>query len=136
MRGLAVLVEMAQHLAVPAGVAVAMARWASGLRGCGGWRTSFETERTHLFQLMLMLAELWILPYKGLEAAMSICLDQVCPYLFLALRVFPSLVLVVEPLLPGEDFQCFNVTALLLQFTCLLPTVPQLDYICVHAVIS
>jgi hypothetical protein len=38
---------------------------------------------------MLTLAELWVLPYKGLEAAMSVCLDQACLYLsqFLGDRV-------------------------------------------------
>jgi hypothetical protein len=61
-------------------------------------------ERTCLFWLMLALAKLQILPYKGLEVAMSICLDQVCPYLLLVLHVFPLLVLIVESLLSGKGF--------------------------------
>jgi hypothetical protein len=91
---------MPWHLAVTAGVAVTMAGQASRLGGRR--RTSFEMERTHLFWLTLTLAELQILPYKGLEAAMSIHLDQVYPYLLLALRVFPSLVLITELLLSGK----------------------------------
>jgi hypothetical protein len=40
MRGLAVLVKVARHLAVPAGMAMTMASEASWLCACGGWCTS------------------------------------------------------------------------------------------------
>jgi hypothetical protein len=110
MQGLTILVKMSWHLTIMAGVAAAMAGQASRL---GGRRhTSFETERTHLFQLMLTLAKLWILPYKGLEAAMSIYLDQACPYLLLVLRMFPLLMFVAEPLLSGEGFEGFDMPTL------------------------
>jgi hypothetical protein len=69
-------------------------------------------ERTCLLRLTLTLAELRILPYKGPEVAISICLDQACPYLFLVLHMFPLLVLIAELLLSGEDLQGFNVAIL------------------------
>jgi hypothetical protein len=45
-------------------------------------------------------------------------------------------VFVAEPLLPGEDFEGFNVAVLAIQLVCPSPAVPKSYYVGVHPVIS
>ena len=66
---LAVFVEMARYLAVVAGMTMVMASEASGFSGSWGGCASSEAVALHLVMLALPLTELWVLPYKGLEAA-------------------------------------------------------------------
>jgi hypothetical protein len=69
VRGLAIFVEMTWHLAVTAGVMVVTASEASCFSTRGGRCISSKAEGLYLFKLMLLLAKLWVLPYKGPEAA-------------------------------------------------------------------
>jgi hypothetical protein len=69
VRSLAILVKVAQHLAIAAGVAATMASEASCFSTLGGRCTSSEVEGLYLIELALPLAELWVLPYKGPEVA-------------------------------------------------------------------
>jgi hypothetical protein len=64
-----ILVKMARYLAVAAGVTTMTASEAGWLRTCGGGRASLEVVRFRLVKLTLLLTKLWVLPYKGLEAA-------------------------------------------------------------------
>jgi hypothetical protein len=69
MRRLAILVEMTRYLAVAAGVATTTASEAGWLCASGGRCTSLKMVGLCLVELALPLAELWVLPYKGPEAA-------------------------------------------------------------------
>jgi hypothetical protein len=135
MRGLAVLVEMTWHLTIVAGVTVATAGEVGGFsalwRGCA----SSEAIWLHLIVLALLLAELWVLPYKGPEAAGSVSADEASPHLFLALGVLPPLVLVMQPLLSCEELEAFNVSVLPVELVCPSPTIPESDYICIHPIV-
>jgi hypothetical protein len=66
---LAVFVKMARYLAVAAGMTMATASEAGWLRARGGGCASLEAVGLYLVELALLLTELWVLPYKGLEAA-------------------------------------------------------------------
>jgi hypothetical protein len=95
MRCLAILVEVTRYLAVTAGVAVTTASEAGWLCASGGGCTSSKMVGLGLVVLALPLAELWVLPYKGPEAAWSVSSHKASPYLLLVLGVLPPLVLVV-----------------------------------------
>jgi hypothetical protein len=69
VRCLAILVKMARYLAIAAGMATTTAGKASWLRTHGGGRASSEVVGLYLVELALPLAKLWVLPYKGPEAA-------------------------------------------------------------------
>jgi hypothetical protein len=66
---LAVFVKVTQYLAVTTGMATAMASKASWFNTHGGGRASSEVVGLYLVELALLLTELWVLPYKGPEAA-------------------------------------------------------------------
>jgi hypothetical protein len=95
-----------------------------------------KVERTHLIGFTLALAKLWVLPYKGLEVAMSIHLDQSHPHLFLALGMLPSLMLVVELLLSCEEFKCLNMALLPFELIGFPLTVAQPNDVSIYAVVS
>jgi hypothetical protein len=135
VRGLAVLVEVAGYLTITTGVTTMAASEASGFSGLWGGCASLEAVRLHLVVLALLLAELWVLPYKGLEAAGSVSSDEASSHLFLALGVLPPLVLVTKPLLSCEEFKAFDVIILAIELVRPSPTVLESDYICVHPVI-
>jgi hypothetical protein len=135
MRGLAVLVEVARYLTVTAGMVTAMAGEASGFSTLWGGCASSKAVGLYLVVLTLPLAELWVLPYKGLEVAGSISSDEVSSYLLLALGVFPPLVFVAKLLLPCKELEALNVVVLAVELVHPAPTVSESDYICVHPVI-
>jgi hypothetical protein len=135
VRGLAVLIKVAWYLAVATGVAVMAAGKASGFGVLGGGCTSSKVVWLHLIMLALLLAELWVLPYKGLEAARSISSDEASSHLFLVLGVLPPLVLVMKPLLSCKELEAFNVIVLVIELVRPSPTVPESDYICVYPIV-
>jgi hypothetical protein len=135
VRGLTVLVKVTYHLTVATGMTVAMAGKAGSFGILGRGRTSSKTVWLHLVVLALPLAELWVLPYKGPEAAGSVSSDEASPHLFLALGVLPPLMLVMKPLLSCEEFKAFDVSVLAVELICPSPTIPESDYICVYPVI-
>jgi hypothetical protein len=135
MWGLAVLVKMTWHLTIAAGV---MAVTAGEVGGFGAlWRgcASSEAIQLHLIVLALPLTELWVLPYKGPEAAGSVSVDEASPHLFLVLSMLPPLVLVTQPLLSCEELEAFNVSVLPVELVRPSPTIPELDYVCVHPIV-
>jgi hypothetical protein len=69
VRGLAIFVKVTRHLAVTAGVAATLAGEAGWFCISGGGCASSKMVGLDLVVLALPLAELWVLPYKGPEAA-------------------------------------------------------------------
>jgi hypothetical protein len=67
MRGLIILVKMARHLTIAAGMTATAAGEARSFSSLWGGRASSEVVGLHLLVLALPFAELWVLPYKGLE---------------------------------------------------------------------
>jgi hypothetical protein len=92
--GFAVLIEVTGYLTVTAGMAAVAAGEAGGFGSAQGGCASSKTVRLYLVVLALLLAELWVLPYKGLEAAGSVSSNEASSHLLLALRMLPSLVFV------------------------------------------
>jgi hypothetical protein len=135
VRGLAVLIEVTRYLAIVAGVVTTTAREASWLRTGGGRCASSKTVGLYLFVLVLPLAELWVLPYKGPEAARSVSTDEVSPHLFLVLSVLPPLVLVTQPLLSCKELEALDVSVLAVELIHPTPTVPESDYVSIHPVV-
>jgi hypothetical protein len=133
--GLTVLIEMAWHLTVTAGVMVTMAGEASGFGILGGGCTSSEAVGLHLIVLVLPLAELWVLLYKGLEAARSVSSNEASSHLLLALGVLPPLMLVMKSLLSHKEFETLDVVVLAIELVHPSPTIPELNYICVYSII-
>jgi hypothetical protein len=85
--------------------------------------------------LALPLAELWVLPYKGPEAARGVRADEASPHLLLSLGMLPPQMLVTEPLLSHEELEVFNVSALVVELVRPSPTVPESDDIRVHPIV-
>jgi hypothetical protein len=135
VRGLTVLIKMAWYLTITAGVMATAASKASSFsslwRGCA----SSEAVGLHLIVLALSLAKLWVLPYKGLEAAGSVSSDEASSHLFLALSVLPPLVLVTKPLLPHKEFKAFDVIVLAIELIHPSPTIPESDYVCIYPIV-
>jgi hypothetical protein len=135
MQGLTVLIEVARHLAVAAGVAAALASKAGSFGSLGRGRTSLQAVRLRLVMLTLPLAKLWVLPYKGPEVARGVSSDEASPHLFLVLGVLPPLMLVTKPLLSCEKLEAFDVSVLAVELLRPSPTVPESDYIRIHPII-
>jgi hypothetical protein len=136
VRGLAILVKMARHLTVMAGVTAMVAGEASSFSILWGGCASSEAVGLHLIVLTPSLAELWALPYKGPEAAGSVSPNEVSSYLLLALSVLPPLVFVTKSLLSHKDFEALNVTVLTIKLVRPSPAVPESNHICIYPVIS
>jgi hypothetical protein len=134
--GLAVLVEMTGYLTVTASMAMAAASEASSFCGLWGGCASSKAVGLHLVVLALLLAELWVLPYKGPEAAGSVSLDEASSYLLLALGVLPPLMFVTKPLLPCKELEALDVVILAIEFVRPAPTVSESDHVCVYPIIS
>jgi hypothetical protein len=94
-----------------------------------------KVERSCLIKLTLTLTELWVLPYKGPEVAMSVCSNQMHPHLLLALCMFPLLVLIMESLLSGKDLKGLDVTVLVVQLIHPLSSISQPNHICIHTIV-
>jgi hypothetical protein len=135
MRGFAVLVEVAWHLAIATGVAATMASEASGFSSLGRGRTSSQAVGLHLVVLTLPLTELWVLPYKGPEAARGVSSDEASPHLLLSLGMLPPLMFVAKPLLPHEKLETLDVGILAIEFVRPSPTSSELDYVSVHTIV-
>jgi hypothetical protein len=135
VQGFAVFVEVAGYLTVTTGVAMTVASEASGFGGLWGGCASSKVVRLRLVVLALPLTELWVLPYKGPEAAGSVSSDEVSSHLFLALGMFPPLVLVMKPLLSCEELEALDVVILVVELVRPSPTVSELNYVCIHSVI-
>jgi hypothetical protein len=135
VRGFAVLVKVAGYLTVTTGVATTVASEASGFGGLWGGCASSKMVRLRLVVLALLLAELWVLPYKGPEAARSVSSDEASSHLFLALGMLPPLVFVMKPLLSCEELEAFDVIILAVEFVHPSPTVSESDYVCIYPII-
>jgi hypothetical protein len=110
VQGLAVFIEMAWYLTITAGVTTTAAGEACGFSSLWGGCASSEAVGLHLIVLAFPLAELWVLPYKGPEAAGSVSSDEASSHLFLALGMLPPLMLVTKPLLSCKEFECQGST--------------------------
>jgi hypothetical protein len=135
MWGLAVLIKVAWYLTITAGVTATTASKVSGFSSLWGGCASSEAVGLHLIVLALPLAELWVLPYKGPEAAGSVSSYEVSSHLFLAFGVLPPLVLVTKLLLSHKEFEGFDVIVLALELIRPSPTIPEPDYICVYSIV-
>jgi hypothetical protein len=136
VQGLTVLIEMTQHLTIMAGVVATAASEASSFSILGGGCASLEAVGLHLVVLMLPLAELWVLPYKGPEVARSVSSNEASSHLLLALGVLPPLVFVAKLLLPREDFEVLDVTVLVIKLVHPSPAIPESNHVCVYPIIS
>jgi hypothetical protein len=135
VRRLAVFVEVARHLAVTAGVAAMSAGKAGGFGSLGRGRTSSQAVGLHLVVLTLPLAELWVLPYKGPEAARGVRSDEASPHLLLSLGMLPPLMFIAKPLLSHEKLEALDVGVLTIELIRPPPTGPESDYVCVHTIV-
>jgi hypothetical protein len=126
---------MAWHLTVATSVTATMAGEAGSFSILGGGCASSKAVWLHLVVLMLPLAKLWVLPYKGPEAAGSVSSDEASPHLFLVLGVLPPLVLVMKPLLSCKKLEALNVSVLAIELIHPPPTIPESDYVCVYPIV-
>jgi hypothetical protein len=133
--GLAIFIEVAWYLTITAGVVATAAGEASGFSSLWGGCASSEAVGLHLIMLALPLAELWVLPYKGPEAAGSISPNEASSHLLLTLGVLPPLVFITKLLLSREEFKAFDVSVLAIELVRPSPTIPELDYICVYPIV-
>jgi hypothetical protein len=123
---------MAWHLTVTAGVTAAMASEAGGFGFLGGGRASSEAVGLHLIMLALPLAELWVLPYKGPEAARSVSSNEASSHLLLALGVLPPLMFVMKSLLSCKEFETLDVVVLAIELAHPSPTIPESNYVHIY----
>jgi hypothetical protein len=135
VQGLAVLIKMSWHLTVAAGVMTTMTGKAGGFGLLGEGRTSSKAVGLHLVVLALPFAELWVLPYKGPEAARSVSLDEASPHRFLAFGMLPPLVLVAKLLLSCEEFKSLDVSVLAIELIRPSPTSSELDNVRIYPIV-
>jgi hypothetical protein len=89
-----------------------------------------------LIKLALLLAKLWVLPYKGLEVAWSVSLNEASPYLLLLFGMLPLLVFVMELLLPGKDFKGLDLGILVIELVRPSPPIPESYHVSIYSIIS